>query len=154
MKLTRAERLLIGQIVNIKLDTATLKDHIMLESIFKAADPDGIKYPAPSDFVPEEKKELFQKYENKRVGEIEDKEHQKVLQEAMVKFREVESKIWENEDPEDEWADVKLNPEQLAVIQNHYDTDRRPFPRQYHGAIVSLNDKLQNMKKKPSKKKE
>lgn len=151
MKLTRAERLLIGQIVNIKLETATLKDHLILEGIFKATDPESIEYPNPPQFIPEEKKELFQKYENKRVGEIEDKEDQKILQEAIMKSREAEGKIWENNDPKEEWVDVKLTPDQLAVLQNFYETDKRPMPRQYHQAIVTLNDKME-AKKKPKKK--
>lgn len=151
MKLSRAERLLIGQIVNIKLEQATLKDHIMLESIFKVVNPDSIEYPKPPDFIPEEKRELFQKYENKRVGEIEDKEDQKMLQEAIMKSREAESAIWENDDPEKEWVEIQLKPEQLAILSNFYETDRRPFPRQYHQAIIALNGKLDSKKKKPKK---
>ena len=148
MKLTRAERLLIGQVVNIKLDGATLKDHLVLEGIFKVVDPDSIEYPAPPNFIPENKKELFQKYENKRISEIEDKEDQKVLQKAIMDSREAESKIWENKDLEEEWVEIRLTPDQMAVLKNFYETDKRPFPRQYHDAIVTLDDKLEAKKKK------
>jgi hypothetical protein len=148
MKLSMAERLLRGQIVNVKLNTATLKDHIMLESIFKDADPDSIEYPIPQNFVPDDKQELFQKYENKQIKDIEDEEDKKVLQQAMIESREAEAKIWENKESEDEQVNVKFSPDQLKVLNDFYETDKRPFPRQYHDAIVSLHDKIESKKKK------
>lgn len=152
MKLTRAERLLIGQIVNVKLDTATLKDHLMLEGIFRAVDPDGIKFPNAPDFVPKDKQELFQSYNGKQIRDIENPEHQKILQKAVMAAKEEESKIWSNEDPEEEQMDIKFKPEQITSLKNFYETDRRPIPRQYHLAIVSLNDKLESKKKAKTKK--
>lgn len=146
MKLTIAERLLIGQIVNVKLNSATLREHIRLKAIYDAADPDGTPLPIPIDFVDEEFKDLFEKYNNKRIDDIEDKDHQKILRNAMMKSNEARNKIWLNDDQADFVA--KFSDDDIQMLKNFYDNDKRTFPRQYHKAILSLNEKINNKKKR------
>ena len=85
MKLTQAERLVVSRIVNIRMDSATLKDHILLEGIYKATRPDEISLKTPLDFVDDEMRPLFEQYDGKPVNSIEDKEHQRIT--VMAKRR-------------------------------------------------------------------
>lgn len=154
MKLTKAERLLIAQIVNIRLDNATLKDHIMLEGIYKATGAEKIRLPIPPDYVDnDEDKKLFQQYDGKQISEIEDQEHKEKLQNAIRQAREDEMKIWSNEGGDEE--EVELTDEQIEVIKDFFDKDKRPFPREYHQVIIDLHDKLsgKSENKKSAKKK-
>lgn len=141
MKLTKAERLLIAQIVNIRLDNATLKDHIMLEGIYKSTRADQIRLPIPPDYVEkEEDKKLFQQYDGKQISQIEEEEHKQTLQNAIRQAREDEMKIWSNEGGDEE--EVELTNEQIEVIKDFFDKDKRPFPREYHQVIIDLHNKL------------
>lgn len=141
MKLTKAERLLIAQIVNIRLDNATLKDHIMLEDIYKATRSDQIRLPVPPDYIEnEEDKELFQQYDGQQVSQIEDEKHREKLQKAIRQAREDEMKIWSNEGGDEE--EVEVTKEQIEVINDFFEKDKRPFPREYHQVIIDLHNKL------------
>ena len=140
MKLTTAERHLIAQIVNIKLNTATLREHIRLEAIYQAADPENAPLPIPIDFVEESQKELFSKYENQRVADIKNKDDQKIIRDAITKSNAARDVIFQNDEkPEFE---AKFSEDDVQVLKQFYDTDSRSFPRQYHKAILSLNSKL------------
>ncbi len=139
LELAKAERLLIAQIVNIKLDSATLRDHILLEDIFHAVKPFEIKVPMPPDFVSREDKHLFEKYENKRLAEIEDEDHKKILSEAVRKAKEEETKLYTQLD---ETEGVEFSHEQIKTLKDFFEHDQRPFPREYHEAIISLHSKL------------
>jgi hypothetical protein len=141
LNLTLAERILIGQIVNIRLDSATLRDHILLEGVFKAVDASDIKLPIPPDFVPEEKRELFKQYDNKPVTEIADEEDRKLIQEAIIKARTEEAKIWEETD-DNEVLLLELSSFQLDTIREFFEKDKRPFPKNFHKAILTLSEKL------------
>lgn len=154
MKLTTAERHLIAQIVNIKLNTATLREHIRLEAIYQAADPENAKLPIPMDFVEESQKELFTKYENQRVTDIKNEDDQKIIRDAITKSNAARDAIFQNDEkPEFE---AKFSEDDVQVLKQFYDTDSRSFPRQYHQAILSLHSKLKEdpkEDKKPKKKK-
>lgn len=141
MKLTRAERLLAAQIVNIKLDNATLKDHIMLEGVYKAAKSDQIRLPVPPDYIEdEEDKKLFKQYDGRQISEIEDKDHKEKLQKAIRQAREDEMKIWSNEGGDEE--EVEFTTDQVETLKDFFENDKRPFPREYHQAIIDLHSKL------------
>lgn len=144
MLLTKAERLVIGRIVNIRLDSATLKDHILLEGIYKATRPDEVTFKTPLDFVDEDMRTLFEQYDGKPVNSIENEEHKKIITEAIQKARVEEMEVWANEDSGDE---VELTGDQIGVILGFFDKDTRPFPRENHAAIVSLHEKLAEVKK-------
>jgi len=144
MKLTQAERLVIARIVNIRLDSATLKDHILLEGIYKALRPEEISFKSPLDFVDDDVKSLFEQYDGQPINKIEDEEHKKIISEAIQKAKVEELKIWSNKD---EGETVKLTDEQEKVILNFFEKDSRPFPRENHAAIVSLHEKLTKIKK-------
>lgn len=140
LKLAKAERLLIAQIVNIKLDSATLKDHILLEGIYKAVKPFDIKVPTPPEFVPEDKRNLFAKYENKKISDIEDADDKKVLGEAIAKSREKEMELYTSLEKTEGFD---FQDEQIKTLKDFFDKDKRTFPREYHEAIVSLYNKLE-----------
>lgn len=143
MKLTRAERLLIAQIVNIKLDSATLKDHIQLEKIFNATKVSELKMPVPQDFVEkEEDKELFKKYDGIKIADIEDVEEKKIIQNAIKKSKEKEFEIFSNADSEEQLVEVDLSDEDIKVIEEFYNKDKRPFSREFHKVILDLHAKL------------
>lgn len=148
MNLTQAERLVIGRIVNIRLDSATLKDHILLEGIYKATRPDEISMKTPLDFVDDDMRELFEQYDGKPVNSIEDEEHKKIITEAIQKARVEELQVWTNDD---EGEEIELTSEQAAIIVNFFDRDSRPFPRENHAAIVSLHEKLAGLKESGEK---
>ena len=145
MKLTEAERILVGQIVNIKMEEATLREHLVLEEVYKLVDVDKIKYPVPPHFVPEEHQGLFKEYEGKKIADIEDEEAKAILQTAVRDSQAAEQKLWKNE--QENLSDVNLNKEQVAALKRFYDKDQRPFPRHYHEAILSLHNKLESKKK-------
>lgn len=147
MKLTRAERLVIARIVNIRLDSATLKDHILLEGIYRAIMPDEINLSTPLDFVENENdRELFTKYDGQPVNQIENEDDKKVITEAIQKARMAELEVWANDEKP---AEIDLSGEQTRTLKNFFDKDNRPFPREQHAAIVSLHDKLEeNLKEK------
>ena len=141
MKLTRAERLVVARIVNIRLDSATLKDHILLEGIYRAIMPEEINMSSPLDFVEsEEDKKLFEKYDGKPVNQIEDEDHKQKVTEAIQKARAAELAVWANDE---DGVEMNLNGEQIKTLKNFFDKDNRPFPREQHAAIVSLHDKLE-----------
>jgi hypothetical protein len=140
MKLTRAERLLVGQIVNVKLDSATLKDHIMLEGIYKAVNPDSIDFPYPPQFVDKENEELFNQYEGQKIDSIENEEHKQIIQEAIRKSKEAQSEIWANQGGDEE--EIDLSDEQKKTLLDFFEQDKRSWPREYHQAIIDLHGKL------------
>jgi hypothetical protein len=142
LELIATERLLVGQIVNIRLDSATLRDHIKLESIFDKVESDKVKIPVPPDYVPEEKKELFKKYENQQINSITDENDKREIQDAIQKARKDEALFWEGEfnpDPKE----VEFEDWQLQIVKDFFEKDQRPFPRVYHKAILSLAEKLE-----------
>lgn len=139
LELAKAERLLISQIVNIKLDSATLRDHILLEGIFHAVKPLEIEIPTPPEFVPQDKKSLFEKYENQRVSDIQDEEDKKVISEAIRKSREKEMELYTNLDETDTF---ELTEEEVRTLKDFFEKDKRPFSRELHEAIISLHNKL------------
>jgi hypothetical protein len=143
LELTRAERVVIGQIINIGLNQATLKDHILLEGLYKGLDLENLKMPVATDFVDPDKLELFNQYNEKKISDIEDVEHKKIIQEAMQKTRIEEMKIWTNEEPADAFS---LSDTQTDLIKSFFEKDKRPFPREYHKAIIALNEKLYTKK--------
>jgi len=145
MKLTRAERLIITRIVNIRMDSATLKDHIVLEGIYKATKPEEIKIKSMIDYVDGEQKKLFEQYDGKPINSIENEEHKKIISEAIQKARVEELEVFSNKD---EGEEIHLVSEQVGVLKDFFDKDKRPFPREYHTAIVSLYEKLTNPEKK------
>lgn len=149
MKLNKAERFLIGQIVNIKMGSASLRDHIRLEKIFKAADPDSIILSTPEDFVPADKKELFAKYDGKDLKEIEDKDDQAVLRDAILKTNEERAKVWNDESEGD--FEAKFSTEDIIILKDFYEKDQRTFPKQYHAAILTLSNKLEKAMLKSAK---
>jgi hypothetical protein len=146
MKLTTAERMLIGQIVNIKLNSATLREHIRLEAIFKEAKVDEVKLPFPQDFVSDEQKELFDKYNNMRVDEIKDEKDQIVIKEAIIKSNQEREKVWTNTDGND--MNINLTNEDIDILKGFFNSDQRKFPKDYHTAILSLHKKLEDKKSK------
>jgi len=139
MKLNQAERLVIVRIVNIQLNSATLKDHILLEGIYKALKPEKISLKTPLDFVDDDMRSLFEQYDGKPVNNIKDEKHRKIITEAIQKARVEELKVWSSKD---EGEEVKLTSEQLGIINDFFERDNRPFPRENHAAIVSLHEKL------------
>lgn len=141
MQLTKAERLVVTRIVNIRLDSATLKDHILLEGIYKAVRPEEVSLKTPLDFVDDDMKSLFEQYDGQPVNKIEDEEHKRIITEAIQKARVEELKIWSNKD---EGEKVELTDEQEKIILNFFEKDSRPFPRENHAAIVSLHKKFTN----------
>jgi len=145
MKLTRAERLIISRIVNIRLDSATLKDHILLEGIYRSVKPDEVKIRSPLDFVDAEQQKLFEQYDGKSINSIENEEHKKLISEAVQRARLEELEIFKNEE---EGEDFSLTGEQVGVLTDFFEKDKRPFPREHHAAIVSLHDKLAAQKEK------
>ena len=145
MKLTRAERLIVSRIINIRLDSATLKDHILLEGIYKSVKPEEVKVRTPLDFVDENQKEFFQQYDGKPINSIENEEHKKIISEAIHKARIEELEIFKNEE---EGEEFNLNGEQIGILVDFFEKDKRPFPREYHAAIVSLHGKLATQKEK------
>ena len=124
MKLTIAERVLIGQIINVKMSSATLKEHIRLETIFKAVDVENAKLPAAIDYVEEDQKELFKKYDGQQIASIKDKEAAEILQEAMKNSAIDREKIWANEEEAD--FNAELSNEDLAILRNFF--ERAPDP--------------------------
>jgi len=144
MKLTQAERLVITRIVNIRLDSATLKDHILLEGIYKVVQPEKVSLKSPLDFVDDDMKPLFEQYDGQPVNKIENEEHRKIITEAIQRARVEELKIWSNKD---EGEKIELTDEQEKVILNFFEKDNRPFPRENHAAIVSLHEKLTKINK-------
>ena len=140
IQLTRAERMLLFQIVNVKLDSATLRDHILLERIYNAVDIESIGFPKPADFASEEEAKLFEQYDGVMVNKIENEEHKAIIVEALRKAREKENEIWDNEEDPD--FSIKLENDQKAIIKDFFDKDKRTWPRNYHKAIISLNNKL------------
>lgn len=139
MKLTQAERLVVSNIVNIRLDKATLKDHILLEGIYKAVRPAEIALKNALDFVKDEEKELFEKYNGMPINNIPDEDHKKLITEAIQMARVEELSIYLNED---EGEEIDLTKEQAAVIEDFFEKDKREFPREQHSAIVGLHDKI------------
>lgn len=144
IELTRAERIVLSQVVNIGLNSATLKDHILLEDIYKNLDTENMKVPIVLDYVSPEDSELFHKYDGKAVSEIEDEGHKKTIQEAMHKQREDEAKMFDNEEQSESFDFSK---DQFDMIKRFFETDKRPFRREYHNAIVALHGKLFEAKK-------
>jgi len=140
MKLTVAERALMSQIINIKLDNATLKDHIMLEGIYKAVKADNIEFPMPPDFVDEEDKQIFKDYDGMKIDEIENEEHKQKVQEAVKKSREEQNKIWANRGGNE--IEVNLSEAQVAIMRDFFEQDKRTWPRDYHKAILDLHEKI------------
>lgn len=139
MKLTRAERLVVSRIVNIRLDSATLKDHILLEGIYKAVKPGEISLKTALDYVKEEDRVLFEKYEGMPINEIPEEEDKKTITEAIQMARVEELKVFSNEE---EGEEVGLTKEQAGIISDFFDKDKRQFPREHHSAIVALHDKI------------
>ena len=142
LKLTRAERILLFQIVNVKLDMATLRDHLMLEKIYNSIDAEGAQKELPRaiDFAKEEDKPIFEKYDGIRISDIEDQKEQAIIVEALTKAREKENEIWSNaEDPD---FVVKFEDDQIKIINDFFEKDKRTWPRNYHKAIISLHEKL------------
>jgi len=140
MNLTIAERLLIGQIVNVRLNSASLGEHIKLESIYKTVDPDSVSLPFPLDYVNEEQKLLFEKYDRMQIDDIENKDHQEILRNAMIKSNEERNRIWNNGDKSN--FEVNLTKDEIVILKEFYDSDKRTFPKQYHKAILSLYGKI------------
>lgn len=140
MKLTRAERLLVGQIVNVKLDSATLKDHIMLEGIYKAANPDDIDFPYPYHFLNKEDINLFDQYEGQKIDDIENEEDRQKIRNAIQKSKESQSEIWANQGGDEE--EIDLSDEQKKTLLDFFEQDKRSWPREYHQAIIDLHGKL------------
>lgn len=149
MNLTQAERIVVARIVNIRLDSATLKDHILLEGIYKAIRPDEVSLKTPLDFVDEDMRPLFEQYDGKPVNDIEDEEHKRIITEAIQKARVEELTMWANED---EGEEIELSSEQAGIVISFFEKDNRPFPRENHAAIVSLHEKLTVPKGEESKK--
>lgn len=139
MKLTRAERLVVSRIVNIRLDSATLRDHILLEGIYKAVKPEEVSLKTALDFVKEEDKVLFEKYQGMSVNEIPEEEDKRIIIEAIQMARVEELKIFSNEE---EGEEVDLTKGQAEIISDFFDKDKREFPREHHSAIVALHDKI------------
>jgi len=144
LDLTNAERVLIGQMINISMNAATLKDHIILEGIYGAVEIETLKMPIATDFVKPEEVDLFAQYNGKPISEIENEEHRKTIQEAMQKQRVEEMKMWANDGP---GSEINFSNEQLEMIKKFFEQDKRPFPREYHKAIVALHGKLFEAKK-------
>lgn len=144
MNLTRAERLLVGQIVNVKLDSATLKDHIMLEGIYKAVDPDSIDFPYPPDYVDKDDQWLFTEYEGQKIENIENEEHRQKIQEAVQKAKQSQSEIWANSGGDE--TEINLSEEQKKTLTDFFEQDKRSWPREYHQAIIDLYNKLSGEK--------
>lgn len=140
MELTKAERVLVSQIVNIKLDEATLKDHIMLEDIYKAVNTGDIKFPNPIDYASKEDEELFSKYDGMKIDDIEDEEHRQKIQEAIRKSKEEQNKIWANEGGDE--VEVNFTDDQIKVLKDFFEQDKRSWPREYHKAIYDLHSKI------------
>jgi hypothetical protein len=140
MNLTKPERMLVSQIVNVKLDNATLKDHIMLEGVYKVVRPEDIRLPVPPDFVSEEDKEIFDKYDGMKIDSIGNEDHKIKIQEAFKKSREEQNKFWANSG-EDE-VEINFSDEQKKVILDFFEQDKRVWPREYHKAILDLHNKL------------
>lgn len=145
LELTNAERVLIGQMINISMNAATLKDHIILEGIYESVDIENLKMPIATDFVKPEEVDLFAQYNGKPISEIPDENHKKIIQEAMQKQRAEEMKMWANDDP---GTEVNFSKDQLEMIKKFFEQDKRPFPREYHKAIVALHGKLFEAKSK------
>ncbi len=139
MQLTKAERLVVSRIVNIRLDNATLKDHILLEGIYKAIKPEEVIIKTPLDYVETDQIELFSQYDGEPVNKIENEEHRKIITSAIQQARVEELKMWSNEETPNE---VEITDEQAKVLINFIDKDTRPFSREQHAAIVSLHEKL------------
>lgn len=142
MKLTEPERLLIAHIINLKLDNSTLKEHILLERIYKKVNPDEIKLPSILDLVENEtQRELIEKYDGVKIGDIEDKEHRLIIQDLMKRLKESELKFWSNQE-KDNILNVDLTKEEVNLINNIIEVDKRPFPREFHKVIIDLVNKL------------
>lgn len=146
MKLTKAERLMAAQILNTKVEKATLREHIQLEKLFNKLDAENIRLPIPPDYVNDDQQELFSKYENKKVSDIEDENDKQIIQEAMQKSRQDEMKFWANED--EETVDIEFNDEDIKKLFEFFDKDERQFPREYHKVIVDLYNKLEEVNSK------
>jgi hypothetical protein len=144
LSLTRAERVVISQIVSMGLNNATLKEHLLYDKMYTSIDIENIDVPVASDFVKPEEVELFEKYNKKPISEIEDPDHKKIIQEAMQKQRQEEAKMWANEE---EALNFDLSADMVSALKKFFEQDKRPFPREYHQAIVSLNGKLFGDKK-------
>jgi hypothetical protein len=146
MELTKTERLMAAQILNTQVEKATLREHIQLEKLFNKLDAENIRLPIPPDYVDDEHQELFSKYENKKVSDIEDENDKAIIQDAMQKARQDEMKFWSNEDKETKTID--LSDEDISKLLEFFDKDERQFPREYHQAIVDLYNKLEEVRKK------
>jgi 6-pyruvoyl-tetrahydropterin synthase len=128
-----------------------LKDHILLEGIYKTIAPDEVSLKTPLDFVKEEEKELFEKYDGKPINEIEDEGHKKAITEAIQKARVAELEVFANKE---KGKEIDLSEEQVGVVKDFFEKDRRPFPREYHAAIIGLHEKLFGKEEKKEEKSE
>jgi hypothetical protein len=145
MKLTRAERLVIARIVNVKMsESLTLKDHILLEQIWKVTRPEEVSLRVPIDFVKEDEKDLFAKYDGQAINSIENEEHKRIISEAVQRARILEVEVFSNKD---EGEEIQLTNEHIRILKEFYDKDKRPFPKEYHVAILGLHEKLTGEKK-------
>lgn len=142
IELTIAERILLSRVVNIVIDHATLKEHILLEQIYDLLKLDDVKYPQIIDFVKPEEVDLFNIYNGKKIDEIGNEEHKKVISEAMQKQRIEEARIWSNRD--ENLFETAFSQEQLDLIKRFFEQDKREYDRNTHLAIVSLHKKLFN----------
>ena len=141
MQLTTAERLVVGRIVNIRLDSATLKDHILLEGIYKAIRPDEISMPTPLDFVDDDMRELFEQYDGQPVNSIKDEEHKKIITEAIQKARVEELKVWSNDD---EGEEIEL----LSLLIEKYEQEH--YPIEAPNPIEAIKFRMEQMNLKQS----
>lgn len=140
MDLTIAERALVSQIVNVRLDNATLKDHIMLEGLYKAVKAEEIKFPNPPDYVSAEDREMFNEYEGMKIDDIENEEHRNKIQEAVKKSKADQNKIWANEGGDE--VNIDFSDEQVKTLKDFFEQDKRTWPREYHKAILDLYNKI------------
>jgi len=146
VKLTAAERILIANIVGFQLERASLKEHLMLDSVYEKIDVENIPIPTPLDFL-ENKDDaiLFEKYNNKPISEIEDEHEREIVKNALDASKDAEQRIYENNQKE-ETLEVGLDDDEVDVLNTFFDKDKRPFSRQFHQAIVDLHKKLKSKK--------
>lgn len=145
VSLSRPERLLLAQVINVSLNNATLLEHIRLESLITSVDLESIKQPTVMDLVPPENVDLFSKYEGMNLNDIKDENDKKILTEALQRQRVEDMKFWANEDTE--LKELEVSNEQINLVKKFFDQDKRPFPKEYHKAIVALHGKLFDNKK-------
>lgn len=142
IELTMAERILLSRVINIVIDHATLKEHILLEQIYDLLKLEDVKYPQVTDYIKPEEVELFNTYNGKKIDEIENLEHRKVIGEAMQRQRIEEARIWSNRD--ENLFETVFSQDQLDLIKRFFEQDKREYDRNTHLAIVSLHKKLFN----------